>query len=241
MQGQLHLGAGGVGTEGTASALLAAQSKAQELFAEIVGNGLIRPGVLESELSREIYELARARFGVRRHWHKRVVRAGPNTLLGYYAEPPDRRLEAQDVVYLDFGPVFNAWEADYGRTYVLGSDPRRHQLVEDITTAFRRGKQLYLDTPELSCGALYDYVADLASAGGWEFGAPTAGHLIGHFPHEPDPTTPRRYAIRHGNDTRIREPTANGATRHWVLEIHFIDRAREFGGFCEELLTLGPV
>jgi len=30
-----------------------------------------------------------------------------------------------------------------------------------------------------------------------------------------------------------------GQMRHWILEIHFVDRAKEIGGFYEELLTLG--
>jgi Xaa-Pro aminopeptidase len=222
-----------------AEALLAAQQQAEALFNEILGTGLIRPGVRESELSREIYELASRRYGVRRHWHKRVVRAGANTLLSYYADPPDRVIAADDVVYLDFGPVFNAWEADFGRTYVLGHDARKHQLVADITAAFRRGKQLYLDTPEITAGALYDFVVSLAAEGGWEFGAPTAGHLIGHFPHESAPGEPKSFSIRHGNELRIRAPDARGGVRHWILEIHFIDRALGYGGFCEELLTLG--
>lgn len=222
-----------------AQALLGAQHEAEALFNEISSSGMIRPGVSESELSREIHALARRSYGVRRHWHKRVVRCGPNTLLGYYTEPPDRVIGADDVVYLDFGPVFNAWEADYGRTYVLGNDARKHQLVADITAAFRRGKQLYLATPDLSAGALYDFVASLAGEYGWEFGAATAGHLIGHFPHEHAPGEPKPFSIRHGNDIRIRERDARGAPRHWILEIHFIDRARGYGGFCEELLTLG--
>jgi hypothetical protein len=29
-----------------------------------------------------------------------------------------------------------------------------------------------------------------------------------------------------------------GRPRHWILEIHFIDRRQQFGGFFEELLTL---
>jgi hypothetical protein len=86
---------------------------------------------------------------------------------------------------------------------------------------------------------LYDDVCALAFEAGWQFGAPTAGHLIGHFPHEHAPGEPRRFSIRHGNETRIRERDTPGAVRHWILEIHFIDTARGFGGFCEELLTLG--
>jgi Xaa-Pro dipeptidase len=221
-------------------ALLEAQDKAARLFDSIIAHGLVRPGVLESELSREIHSLARRDFGVRRHWHRRVVRAGPNSVLSYYDEPPDRRIAEDDVVYLDFGPVFNSWEADYGRTYVVGGDPRKHQLVTDITEAFRKGKQLYLDNPDLTAGALYDFVVSLAGPAGWEFGNATAGHLIGHFPHERAPEDPQRFQIRHGNATRIRETQASGATRHWIIEIHFVDRARRYGGFCEELLTLGP-
>jgi len=218
--------------------LYAAQHKAEALFAQIIAEGLICPGKLESELSEEIHHLARARYGVRRHWHKRVVRSGPNTLLTYHDTAPDRRLTADDIVYLDFGPVFAEWEADFGRTYALGTDPHKHRLIADIGTAFQRGKDLYERTPDLSCGELYDFVAGLATDGGWEFGAATAGHLIGQFPHERAPGDNRRFSIRHGNPQRLREADARGLPRHWILEIHFIDRDREIGAFCEELLTI---
>jgi Xaa-Pro dipeptidase len=221
--------------------LAGAQHKAESLFAAVVNSGLIRAGITESTLSDEIHELACTRFGLKRHWHKRVVRAGSNTLLGYYDDAQERELEADDVVYLDFGPLFDEWEADFGRTYVLGTDPRKHQLVVDIEHAFKRGKQLYLEQPELTAGALYDFVANLAVEAGWQFGAPTAGHLIGHFPHERAHSDPKRFSIRHGNDIKLRELDALGAPRHWILEIHFVDRARGFGGFFEELLTIGPV
>ncbi len=219
-------------------ALLTAQRKAQDLFDAVVAEGLIRPGVLESTVSAEIQALALQRFGVRRHWHKRIVRSGPNTLLGYYDEPPDRTLCPDDTVYLDFGPVFAHWEADFGRTYVLGADPRKHRLVADLESSFNRGRQLYLETPNLTAGGLYDFVSALATEAGWEFGAPTAGHLIGHFPHERAPGEPRSLQIRSGNPLRLRDPDANGAPRHWILEIHLVDRANTFGGFFEQLLTL---
>jgi Xaa-Pro aminopeptidase len=219
------------------TALAVAQSKAEALFAEVVGSGLIQAGMLESELSDAIHELARRRFGLRRHWHKRVVRAGANTLLGYYAEPPERRIAADDVVYLDFGPLFDEWEADFGRTYVLGSDPQKHRLVRDIEQSFHAGKDLYERTPDLTAGELYDFVCRRAVQAGWEFGAPTAGHLIGHFPHERSPH-PRALSIREGNDLQLRATDAAGNARHWILEIHFVDRARGYGGFFEELLTV---
>jgi Xaa-Pro dipeptidase len=218
--------------------LLGAQTKAAALFSEVVNRGTICAGKLESELTAEIYSIAREQFGVRRHWHKRIARCGPNTMLSYHDEAADRRIEPDDIVYLDLGPVFEDWEADFGRTYVLGEDPVKHRLVEDLSIAFAKGKEYFRSTPELTCGELYDFVADLAQVRGWEFGADTAGHLIGHFPHERAPTDPRRFSIRHGNNVSLREPDERGKQRHWILEIHFIDKARRIGGFFEELLTV---
>ena len=140
--------------DAVARSLLAAQYKAEALFAEVVSGGLIQPGKLESQLTADIYALAKERFGVRRHWHKRVARAGPNTLMTYYDEPADRRIGEDDIVYLDFGPVFEAWEADFGRTYALGSDPHKHRLVADLSVAFRRGKDLFENNPRLTAGEL---------------------------------------------------------------------------------------
>ena len=218
--------------------LAAAQSKAADLFEAVVSGGLIQPGKLESELSAEIHALARSQFGLRRHWHKRIARAGPNTLLTYHDEPDDRRIADDDIVYLDFGPVFAEWEADFGRTYVLGEDPHKHRLVADLAVAFERGKDFFRASPDLTAGELYDYVVELARTAGWEFGAPTAGHLIGQFPHERAPGDARRFSIRHGNALSLRAPDARGAPRHWILEIHLIDRTRQIGGFFEELLTV---
>ena len=220
------------------ASLIEAQRKAEALFAAVVSSGMIQAGKLESELTSEIHALAKSQFGLRRHWHRRIVRSGPNTVLSYHDDPPDRRVTEDDIVYLDFGPVFDEWEADFGRTYALGSDPVKHRLIGDLALAFHKGKDLFTCTPSLTAGELYDYVAELAKKAGWEFGAPTAGHLIGEFPHERAPSDPKRFSIRHGNDVWLREPDADGRMRHWILEIHFVDRSRQIGGFLEQLLTV---
>ena len=221
-----------------ATSLVQAQNKAAALFDAVIAAGLIQPGKFESEISTDIHALARSQFGLRRHWHKRIARAGPNTMLTYHDEPADRRVAEDDIVYLDFGPVFEDWEADFGRTYAVGADPVKHRLIEDLSVAFHQGKDLFERTPNLTAGELYDYVVDLAHQRGWEFGAPTAGHLIGEFPHETAPGKSKRFSIRHGNELLLREPDAGGLARHWILEIHFIDRQREIGGFFEQLLTV---
>lgn len=224
--------------DATSRELLFAQNKAAALFAEVASSGMLSAGKLESELTAEIHALAQARFGLRRHWHKRIARSGPNTLLTYHDKDTDRRITADDIVYLDFGPLFEAWEADFGRTYVVGSDPDKHRLVKDLADAFGRGKNFYRQSANLTAGQLYDYTAGLAADYGWEFGARTAGHLIGRFPHEVRPRDPDHLRIRHGNALPLREPDENGQPRHWILEIHFVDRVREIGGFFEELLTV---
>ncbi len=40
------------------------------------------------------------------------------------------------------------------------------------------------------------------------------------------------------SDLPMRSCDENGAQRHWILEIHFVDRERQIGGFYEELLTV---
>jgi Xaa-Pro dipeptidase len=224
--------------DAVSESLLTAQNKAVALFEEVVASGMIRAGRLESELTQDIHALARARFGLSRHWHQRIVRSGPNTLLTYHDPHADRRMTDDDIVYLDFGPVFDAWEADFGRTYALGSDPVKHRLIGNLGEAFARGKQLYQRSPSITAGELYDYVAGMAAEYGWEFGASSAGHLVGHFPHERPPGDSTRFSIRSGNTTSLREPDAKGDPRHWILEIHFVDRSRQIGGFFEELLTV---
>lgn len=86
-----------------ARSLLEAQDKAAALFDAVLAADLIRPGRLESELSSDIHALAKSQFGLHRHWHKRIVRAGANTLLTYHQESVDRRIGGDDIVYLDLG------------------------------------------------------------------------------------------------------------------------------------------
>ena len=37
----------------------------------------------------------------------------------------------------------------------------------------------------------------------------------------------------------MRRHDKSGRQCHWILEIHLVDAAREFGGFYEQLLDLG--
>lgn len=221
-----------------ARALLAAQDRAEALFARAIERGLLRPGVSEEALSEEIHALARAEFGVRRHWHQRVVRSGPNTVLGYGEAGVPRLLGEDDILFLDFGPVFDRFEADLGRTYVLGDDPDKRRLASDLGEAFAAARRHLAANPDLTAGELYEFAVAEANRRGWLFGATSAGHLVGRFPHETDHADGERFVIRAGNRQRLDEPDEAGQPRHWILELHFVEPRRRWGGFVEELCTL---
>src|ERR1700722_14628982 len=143
-----------------AAGLLAAQTSALALFNE-AERSLIRPGVTERALSREIHALAADMFGVKAHWHKRVVRAGANTLMTFSESSPDLTIGEDDILFLDLGPVFEAWEADFGRTFVVGSDPVKLKLRDDIERAFADGKQYFKSHPDVKADELYRYAHQL--------------------------------------------------------------------------------
>ncbi|RYC62573.1 peptidase [Xylaria longipes] len=221
-----------------AASLLDAQTKALQLFDEIARD-LIRPGVSEKDLSKEIHELGARRHGIKTHRHKRVVRSGPNTLQPYNENPPDRIIEADDILFVDLGPVFEAWEADFGRTYVLGDDPLKKKLRDDLEPVWKDVKSQFDKNPDMTGDELYAAARRTAEREGWEFGGQIAGHLIGSFPHERIPNDKKTLYITEGNQERMKSLGKDGRQRHWILEIHLVDREKQIGGFFEQLLTVG--
>ena len=218
------------------AALLKAETRAFELFDAIEAAGLVAPGKSEGELDREIYALAAERFGVTRHWHKRVVRVGANTVCIFADTPPERTIAADDIVYLDLGPVFADWEADVGRSYVLGNDPQKKKLVADLPRVFDIVQAHYRATPDITGAALYAFAQQAAADAGWLFGGVIAGHIVGEFPHAQIPGDKALNRIAPSNATRMSEPDGKGREKHWILEIHLVDKHRNYGGFYERLL-----
>ncbi len=221
------------------TALLAAQDKAVALCEAITERQLIQPGRTEKEVGAAIYDLAKELYGVTKHWHRQIVRAGLNTLQPYFERPPVRGIEEDDIVFLDLGPIFEAWEADFGRTYVLGNDPLKCKIRDDLEPIWQAGKQYFEAHADISGAELYDYVVQVTREAGWEFGAPMAGHLVGEFPHQGLKPGDAAVRIEPGNSDAMRGYDQQGRIRHWILELHIVDRARQIGGFYEQLLTLG--
>jgi Xaa-Pro dipeptidase len=218
--------------------LVEAQDMAARLFEEVEARGLVRPDVSERELANEIRDLAKGMFGVTRHWHKRIVRSGDNTLEIADDNPPDRRIGADDIVFLDFGPIFEEWEADFGRTYVMGNDPRKIALRDDLPVVWRAGRDHFRRSPDITGEELFDFVVATSRELGWDFGGVIAGHLVGEFPHEKIQDDEVASYVAPGSTGPMRRKDSTGKDCHWILEVHLVDRAGRFGGFYEELLDI---
>jgi Xaa-Pro aminopeptidase len=217
--------------------LLKAEEKAFHLFDVALKNGLIVADKTEKQLNEELYALAFELFGIRKFWHKRIVRAGKNTLHPYKENPPDLMIQSDDILFFDFGPVFEDWEADVGRTYVIGSDPLKHKLKADIEAAWKESRDWFFTHTSITGAEYYQYNVNLAIKYGWTFGGDIAGHLIGNFPHEIIEGEGRENYIHLDNQKDMFTPGVTGNKREWILEIHFVDKEKQIGGFIEQLLV----
>ena len=218
--------------------LLEAQEKARKLLRRIEDTEIIKIGLTEQEISDQIFELAQHEFGVTKHWHKRIVRTGINSVLPYKANPENRTIEHNDLVYLDLGPVFEDFEGDIGITYLLGKDKAKKKLVDDLESIFEHCKQHYLQNPAQTGAEFFDYIVDTCAAAGWNYGNRYAGHIVGEFSHIQIYGDLPDYRIWPQNDVPMNTPLPDGKARYWILEIHLVDKQGQYGGFFEDLLNL---
>lgn len=221
----------------TQKKLVLAEEKAKELFNAVEKTGLIVPGKSESQLIAEVIHLAKNQFGIDNYWHKKIVRAGINTLQPYSGNPPDVIIQQDDIVILDLGPIFEGYEADLGRTYVIGNDPIKLKLQKDVETAWHEAKAWYNDQKNLTGAEYFNYATALAKKYGWEYAGEIAGHIVGPYPHEQLAPGDLGLDIHPDNHADILQPDPQGNPRHWILEMHFVDRVNQAGAFFEQLLN----
>ncbi|HEX4371631.1 MAG TPA: M24 family metallopeptidase [Rhizomicrobium sp.] len=212
------------------------QAKALKLFDAIERDGLIRAGVTERQVEDEIGALAEREFGVEKHWHRRIVRAGANSVTIAGDNPTVRTIAKNDIVYVDLGPVFEAWEADIGKSYVLGDDPEKRRLAADLPRLFEQVRTHYQKNPGMSGAELYAYAQKAAGDAGWRFGGQIAGHIVSEFAHALIPGDKALNRIGPLNPKPMTDPDGKGQHRHWILEIHLVAQDGSFGGFYERLL-----
>ena len=221
----------------TKAKLLNAEKIAIQLFDAVEKNNLIIAGKSEAQLAAEVCNLALEKFGIENHWHKKIVRAGKNTNCIYPDNPPNEIIKEDDIVILDFGPIVDGYEADLGRTYVIGNNARKLKIKGDVENAWYEIQSWCKKQTSLKSSNLFQYVVEKATEYGYIFGGAIAGHIVGAFPHE-QPLDPKSLELdvhpQNHNDMFLLD--ANGDERHWILELLFIDIENGIGGYFEQLL-----
>jgi Xaa-Pro aminopeptidase len=212
-----------------------AQKVSSELFDAV--ENLIIAGKSESQLNKEIENLALSKFGIEKHWHKKIVRSGENTMSMYTDNPPDRIIQADDIVFIDYGIIVDGWESDFARTYVLGNDTRKIKLKNDVEKAWIETSQWIRLQKKLAAADLFRFTRQKANEYGWTSAGDIAGHIVGKFPHE-QPADPKSFEldVHPDNPNDIFSRDADGNKRHWILEIHFVDNVNRIGAYIEQLI-----
>ncbi len=229
--------------ETVAAGLRRAQDLAYRLLDRVEQLEIVRPGQTEKQISLDISRLAGEELGFESAWHENMIRSGPNTLLTFADALSDRTVEADDIVYADLGPIFQAHKADFARTWVLGDDADKHKITADARCDLERGMQRMRENPDMTGEDVYTMVGQMAAEAGWEYRAAIAGHIVGTVPDAEDakfldPDTRSEIVLMPGHTRRLSHPRPDGLRHHWVLEVHYVDTERKIGAFFEDIATV---
>jgi Xaa-Pro aminopeptidase len=214
------------GTRFSLGAMRAARTLSQRAVSRIASG--MHPGMTHAQA----HELAMAtlqKLGMERNWHPIVIRFGEDTLKIFReTSDPDRVLGAQDIFFVDIGPVWEGHEGDAGDTFVMGDDPQMHACAEAARVLWQDVAERWR-ADRLSGQALYAYAAERAEAMGWRLNLDIKGHRVCDFPH----------AIYQAG--KLGDFGLCPATGIWILEIQIAHPTRPFGAFYEDLLMADDV
>lgn len=211
-----------VGESFSETKLKNAQFKAWKVLAQLAS--MIKVGQSEEEitaLSKELFLKA----GVEKHWHRPLVRVGKNTLCTF-SDPSEKGLcvQSDDIIFLDFGPVFEDHEADVGATLVFGNDPERERIANSASSLFGEVAEAFKEK-KLSGKALYDFALERANAMNVDLVENVKGHRVSDFPH----------AIY--SKKNLSEMLETPTEKRWILEIQIKHKTLPYGAFYEDILS----
>jgi len=211
----------GVGHQYSPDAQLEVRQRTWTAAYEIAAR--MAPGIAEEHALRIASEVL-TEAGLRKGWHKIVVRVGSNTLKHFH-DPSEAGvvLSDDDIFFVDIGPIFRGGEGDVGLTVAVGDDPDMHAAVTDVRALWDEVRRKWV-VDGVSGSALYQFADSSATSMGWNLNLGLAGHRLSDFPHK------ARYA---GTLSGVGFRPTSGL---WVLEIHIRHPERKFGAFFEDLL-----
>jgi Xaa-Pro aminopeptidase len=183
----------------------------------------IQPGMVEEDavaMAREVL----GEMGMRKGWHRVIVRFGPNTTKDFMADSePGVVLGDSDIFFIDIGPVYEGTEGDAGETFVFGDDAEHHRAKQDVRALWDEVRGLWFEQG-LTGPALYEHAEKAAAERGWRLNLDLSGHRLSEFPHE------AHY------DGSLADADLCPKPNLWVLEMAIAHPERKFGAFYEDIL-----
>ncbi len=212
--------------EATAEAVLPRQildvrSRTRAALREIAD--LITPGMPEDS-GRTLAATVLRDAGLRKGWHKILVRFGQNTIKNFEdSSTPGVVLGDDDIFFLDIGPIYEGCEGDAGDTFAVGDDPEMAKAAGDVKSIWTATRQRWL-SDGLTGMALYQFAEETAQDLGWQLNLELTGHRLSEFPHD------AHY------DGTLDTVDFRPSDLRWMLEIQIRHPKRDFGAFFEDLL-----
>lgn len=183
----------------------------------------VEVGMVEEDAAAMARDLL-GTLGLRKGWHRVVVRFGVNTTKDFEAKSePGVVLGENDIFFLDVGPVYQGCEGDAGETFVVGDDPDHHRARDDVRGLWNDIRTVWFDRG-LTGRELYAHATSAASDRGWRLNLDLSGHRLSEFPHE------AHY------DGSLADVDLRPQPNLWVLEMAIAHPQRPFGAFYEDLL-----
>jgi methionyl aminopeptidase len=183
----------------------------------------IEVGVVEED-ARAMARKTLQGLGMRRGWHHIITRLGPNTTKDFMERSePGVVLGADDIFFIDIGPIYEDTEGDAGDTFVVGNDPDHHRAKSDVRAIWETVRNHWFS--EGTTGKeLYQFAVDTTENLGWKLNLDLSGHRLSDFPHS------AHY------DGSLADVEFRPSPNLWVLEIAIVHPERKFGAFYEDLL-----
>jgi Xaa-Pro aminopeptidase len=183
----------------------------------------IEVGMAEEE-AKAIARTTLQGLGMRRGWHHIIVRCGPNTTKDFMERSEKGVvLGADDIFFIDIGPIYGDTEGDAGETFVFGSNPDHHRAKRDVRSIWDTVREKWF-ADGVTGKELYDFAITTAGDLGWKLNMDLSGHRLSDFPHS------AHY------DGPLAEVAFRPNPNLWVLEIAIAHPAGHFGAFYEDLL-----
>lgn len=183
----------------------------------------VKVGMVEEDARSMARDLLAER-GMNKGWHHIIVRFGSNTTKDFM-EPSEKGivLGAEDIFFVDIGPVHGDHEGDGGDTFVFGSDPDHQRAKSDVKVIWDDVRDVWF-REKLTGRKLYDYAEKASADRGWRLNRDLSGHRLSDFPHS------AHY------DGAMAAVDFRPSPLLWVLEIAIIHPERKFGAFYEDTL-----